>query len=90
MDRPVIDMTDNSTLYDFKLDLTPDDSRAMTIRSAITAGVVLPPDVRRMAEGANYDSLFNAIDALGLKMERRKAPLDVLIIEKVERTPSDN
>jgi uncharacterized protein (TIGR03435 family) len=83
-------MTGLTANYDFKLDLTPEDSRAMSIRSAITAGVVLPPEVRRLAEGSNYDSLFSAMEALGLKMERRKAPLDVLVIEKIEKSPTAN
>jgi uncharacterized protein (TIGR03435 family) len=90
MDRPVVDLTGLQGNYDFKLPLTPDDQRAMSLRSAITAGVVLPPDVRRMAEGASYDSLFSALEAVGLKLERRKSALEVLVIDKIEKSPTAN
>ena len=90
VDRPVVDMTGLASNYDFKLALTPEDGRAMHIRSAITAGVVLPPDVRRMADGAGYESLFSAMEWLGLKLERRKAPLDVWVVDRIEKAPTAN
>jgi uncharacterized protein (TIGR03435 family) len=30
------------------------------------------------------------LQALGLKLEPRKAPLDVLVVDHIEKTPSDN
>ena len=35
-------------------------------------------------------SLAEALDDLGLRMERRREPLDFLVVEKAERIPSDN
>jgi uncharacterized protein (TIGR03435 family) len=90
MDRPVVDMTDLKGSYDFSFDLTPEDFRSMQIQSAITAGVTLPPEVRRFAENASNDSLHTALGALGLKLEARKAPIDVLVIDRMDKSPTEN
>jgi uncharacterized protein (TIGR03435 family) len=90
MDRPVIDMTNVKGNSDFALELSPEDFRAMGIRSALAAGVALPPQAIQMAEGASGDSLFNALEKLGLKLESRKAPVEVLAIERAKKTPSEN
>jgi uncharacterized protein (TIGR03435 family) len=31
-----------------------------------------------------------ALDMVGLKLESRKAPLEVLVIDRLEKAPSDN
>jgi uncharacterized protein (TIGR03435 family) len=36
-------------------------------------------------------SLFDALqDQLGLKLERRKAPLDRIVVDRIERAPTEN
>jgi uncharacterized protein (TIGR03435 family) len=90
MDRPVVDMTDLKGKYDFVLELSPEDFRAMGIRSAMAAGIALPPQAIQMAEAASGDSLSSALDKLALKLESRKAPLEVIVIDHAEKTPSDN
>ncbi len=90
MDRPVVDMTNLQGHYDFLLELSPEDFRAMGIRSAIAAGVALPPQAIQMAEAASGNSLSNALEKLGLKLETRKAPVEVLVIDHAEKTPSEN
>ena len=89
-DRPVVDMTDLKGAYDFVLKFTPEDYRAMLIRSALAAGLVLPPEAMRLLEFSSGDSLFSAIQTLGLKLDPRKAPLDVLVIDHAEKTPAEN
>ena len=89
-DRPVIDMTGLQGQYDFVLELSPEDYRAMLIRSAIGAGIALPPRALQYAQAASGDSLFSAVQKLGLKLDPRKAPLDVLVIDHVEKAPTDN
>ena len=90
MDRPVIDMTGLAPSYDFTLDFTPEDYRAMQIRSAIAAGVVLPPEAMKLLEGNSGDSLFSAIAALGLKLDTRKAPIDVMVVDEMLKVPTEN
>jgi uncharacterized protein (TIGR03435 family) len=90
VDRPVIDLTELKPNYDFVMEFTPEDFRAMMIRSAISAGVVLPPQALKLLEGVSGDSLFTAIQTLGLKLESRKAPIEVLVIDQVQKNPTAN
>jgi uncharacterized protein (TIGR03435 family) len=90
LDRPVVDQTGLKATYDFKLALTPEDYRAMLIRSAVAAGITLPNEALRLLDNATDDSLHSALAAIGLKLEPRKAPLEVLVIDHVEKTPTEN
>jgi uncharacterized protein (TIGR03435 family) len=90
VDRPVIDGTDLHGTYDLVLELTPEDYQAMLIRSAIYAGVVLPPQALRALDNSSGDSLANALQKVGLKLEPRKAPLDFLVVDSMQRKPTEN
>jgi uncharacterized protein (TIGR03435 family) len=90
VDRPVVDMTNLTGVYDMELSLTPEDYRGMLIRSAITAGVAIPPEAQRLAMTDIGESLASALQALGLRLEPRKAPLDVMVVDHAERSPSEN
>jgi uncharacterized protein (TIGR03435 family) len=90
VDKPVVDMTGLNGTYDILLNFTEEDYRAMLIRSAINAGIDLPPAARHLMESASGDSIFSAIQSVGLKLESRRAPLDVLVVDHVDRTPTEN
>ena len=75
--RPVLDKTGLTGRYDFTLEWTPDETQF---------GGQGP---KGMVESAKPD-LFAALQQqLGLKLEARKGPVDVLVVDKVER-PSEN
>jgi uncharacterized protein (TIGR03435 family) len=81
MDRPVIDATGLKGLYNFKLRWA-DDSRP---KQNATAGA-LPVE----SDAADAPSIFTALqERLGLKLESRKAPVEVLVIDHIEQ-PSKN
>jgi uncharacterized protein (TIGR03435 family) len=90
LDRPVVDMTELAGNYDYKIEITEEEYRVMMIRSAIAAGVALPPEVTRMIASATDESLYSALAAYGLKLEPRKAPLDVIVVDHVDKTPTAN
>jgi len=90
VDRPIVDMTDLKGSYDFALDITDEDYRVMLIRAGLNAGVSLPPQALRLLDGASTPSLFDAMQKLGLKLDARKAPLDVVVIDSARKTPTDN
>jgi len=90
VERPVVDMTDLKGTYDLTLEFTPEEYRVLLIRTALNAGVVLPPEVMRYLEGASDESLFKDLQRLGLKLESRKAPLEVLVVDSVSKTPIEN
>ena len=78
IDRPVLDETGLSGKYDFQFRLTDVQLGMRVEQNGIPAAD---------AEGA---SVFTALqDQLGLKLEPRRAPIQVFVIDRVER-PSEN
>jgi len=90
MDKPIVDMTELKGTYDITLNFTQEDYTAMLIRSAISAGVALPPQALKMLELSSGDSLASGLQMVGLKLDSRKAPLPVLVVDKIEKTPTAN
>ena len=86
MDLPVIDQTElGDTRYTFLVKFTPDPGMRPF------GGAPPPPQ----AQAASPDSeappdLFSALDQqLGLRMQKTKAPIEVMVIDKIEK-PSSN
>jgi uncharacterized protein (TIGR03435 family) len=74
LDRAVVDETGLTGQYDFKLAWTPDETEKAA-----------PPGENSASDPAG-PSLFTAIqNQLGLKLESKKAMLDVLIIDNIEK-----
>ena len=90
VDRPVMDMTELKGTYQVALELTMEDMRGM----ARTAGVMLPPGggaaVAETASDPSGGSIFSSVQQMGLKLEPRKAPVDLIVVDKVEKTPTEN
>jgi len=89
-DRPIVDMTGLKGRYDLAFDVNPEDYRPMLIRSAIYAGEVMSPRAMRLLEDYSSAPLADAVQPTGLKLEARKAPLDVLVIDEALKTPTAN
>jgi len=77
LDRPVVDQTNLQGRYDFTLIWTPDETQF-----GGRGGQIPPP-----ADPASAPpGLFTAIqEQLGLKLEAAKAPVEVLVIDKLEK-----
>ena len=88
-DRPVMDSTDLKGTYDLEFGVTPDDMQTLMIRAAINAGVQLPPQALRLLDNGG-NPLENAADQLGLKLESRKMPVDIVVIDQISKTPTEN
>jgi uncharacterized protein (TIGR03435 family) len=89
LDRPVLNLTDLKGNYDLTLTVTPEDYQAMLIRAGTHAGMVFPPQVLRLADG-NSESLMDALQQAGLKLDARKEPVDILIVDSARKNPTDN
>ena len=90
VDRPVVDMTGLKGDYDFSMEFSPEDFRAMMIRAAIAGGAVVSPEVLKLLDASSGDTLVNAVEKLGLKLESRKAPIEMLVIDEAQKTPTEN
>ena len=89
-DRPVVDMTGLKGTYDFSMEFSAEDFRAMMIRAAIAQGTILPPEVLKLADASSGDTLLNAVEKLGLKLELRKSPIEMLVIDDALKMPTEN
>jgi len=90
LDRPVVDLTNLTGRYDFTFDITEEDYRNMLIRAGVNRGLSLPPEALRMLDTGLPVSFFRAAEKLGLKLDARKVPLDMLVIDEIHKTPTEN
>jgi uncharacterized protein (TIGR03435 family) len=91
LERPVMDLTGVNGAYDVAFDLSPEDYRMMLIRAATAAGLVMSPDALRALDGSPTPaSLFDGLARFGLKLESHRAPLDVLVVDSLRKTPIEN
>ncbi len=91
LDRPVLDMSENKASYDIALEFTPDESTRggmMGMRMAGPGGGPGPAPDRPEGSAPN---IFTAIqEQLGLKLESRKAPVEILVVDHAEKVPTEN
>ena len=90
--RPVIDKTDLTGLFDFKLQFSPEGLPG----SVPPGGFALPPGTGPAGAGGAppvasdpMPSLFTAVQELGLRLESARGPVNVLVVESVQK-PSVN
>jgi len=89
-DRHVQDATGLAGRYDLTVDLTAEEYQSTLIRSAVNAGVVLPPQAMRLLDAGPANPLGPALQKTGLGFESRRGPLDVVIVDSTLKAPTDN
>lgn len=82
--RPVVDMTGLEGQYEFKLTFAPE---TMPAGFGID-GASGPQGPSTSAEPG--PSVFAAVKQYGLRLEARKAPVEMLTVEHAEKTPTEN
>lgn len=85
-DRPILDKTGLAGVYQFKVEL-PGFLATTGLRPA---GVPGAPNANRTPEDPSGVSVFSAVESLGLKLESRRSPLDVVVVDKIARNPTPN
>jgi uncharacterized protein (TIGR03435 family) len=85
--RKVVDKTGLTGKYDFTLKWTPDQSQSAMLRGPEGGQ---PGTGSAAAPEASEPSIFTALqEQLGLKLDSQKGPVEILIIDHVEK-PSEN
>lgn len=88
-DRPVVDMTGIKGQYDFDLVFSA-DTVAGTRNDG--GGAAVPasgePHSSDLAEKAG--SIYDSVKPYGLRLEPRKADMQILVIDRIEKTPTEN
>lgn len=79
--RPVLDGTGLAGRYDFSLNWTPAPNEGGTEAFGLAPRAEPPPP-----DDSNGPSIFRALwELLGLKLKSAKGPVDILVIDHVER-----
>jgi uncharacterized protein (TIGR03435 family) len=82
--RPVIDKTELAGMYDFMLRFAPDSAGSPGVVRLLSPGATAPavdPDAPSLAAALQ--------EQLGLKLEAARGPVDVVVIDKIERPTLD-
>ena len=81
-DRVVVDKTGLKGSYEASFDISMDSQ----VQKAPSAG----GDAPGMASTPQLNPMFLAVEQLGLKLEPQKDSVDMIIIEHIEKTPTEN
>jgi len=98
LDRPVIDMTELPGSYNIALDVSMEEHAgfrgAMMRRMGPGPGGPGGPGPGEgggaASDGAPAPSIFVAVQQLGLKLEPRKAPLEIIVVDDGDKVPTEN
>ena len=89
VDRPVVDMTETRGRFDITLDFAPGETQMAAMKDKLRAEGGGEGKVG--SDDHDSPSIFAALqDKLGLKLEARKEPMDMLVIDRAERVPVEN
>lgn len=90
-ERPVVDMTGIQGQYDFDLVFSPETMGGMP---GGRPGPMPPPGGGQHptadAPAESAGSIYESVQRYGLKLEPRKAPMEVVIVDQIEKTPTEN
>ncbi len=103
VDRPVVDKTELTGAYEVSVDLSEDDAmnvaRAAVMNGPMGAVMGGPGGGDGAGRGDNPgirladpsgSAIMKSIQSLGLKLDARKLPLDLVVIDHIEKAPSEN
>ena len=90
MGLPTINKTGLTGFYDIQMDLDEEDFQSMMMRAAANRGVKYPPEFMAELAAMPNASFHSAMDKVGLKLEKGKAPLEVLNIDELRQKPTEN
>jgi uncharacterized protein (TIGR03435 family) len=88
-ERPVLDMTGVQGRYDFDLVFAPETMHGMPMplkRPTPGEDGPAPAD----APGERAGSMYDAVRRYGLKLEPRKAPVEIVVVDRIEKQPTEN
>jgi uncharacterized protein (TIGR03435 family) len=100
MDRPVIDKTNLKGSY--QIGLSTQDMESFLAAKAMASGPIrVPPppgkdpprsdpNAATASDPTGGSTIFKSMEKLGLKLERTKMPVEMLVIDHLEKAPTDN
>ena len=98
LDKPVVDMTELKGGYKFPMEMGLMDlmgvaqklGGAMGMNLGAMGGAPGAGPAFAASDPAGSSSLKDSVQKLGLRLEPRKLPIDVMVIDHIEKSPTDN
>jgi len=100
LDRPVVDKTGLTGNYQVALDLSMEDMQNFMSKQSFPGGGGPPPGGGDFGGRGNPfagggaetsgSSILESVQRLGLKLETQKAPIDVIVVDHLEKAPIEN
>ena len=90
---PVVDLTEIQGNYDFTLELALADltrGTGMVMRTGSPAAGVDPANPAGNIDADGGSTIFKTVQDYGLKLDKRKSPMDLLVIDHIEKVPTEN
>jgi len=93
LDKPVMDMTEPKGNYQIALDISMEDAMKMARAAGVMVapggpgGDAKPPDSAADPSGS---TIFSSVQQMGLKLESRKAPVEMIVVDHAEKSPTEN
>jgi uncharacterized protein (TIGR03435 family) len=84
-EHPVVDMTGVAGLFDAEFDVSGEELRA----AARSHGAVIRTPEGEASEPSG-PTLKSSLEKLGLRLETRKAPAEVIVVDSAEKVPTEN
>jgi uncharacterized protein (TIGR03435 family) len=99
--KPVVDMTQLKGSYQVAVDISMAETMAYARAQAQSMGMNVPPAAAagggsaaaapaEASDPGGGSSVFKSVEALGLKLETRKMPIEQIVVDSVEKTPTEN
>jgi uncharacterized protein (TIGR03435 family) len=104
VDRPVVNRTDLKGSYQVLLEIPQDEIMGLAQKIAPKMGIPLPAGIGGAsalvgavpgaggltASDPSGNAIFRAVQQLGLKLDSRKASVETLVIDYIEKEPTEN
>jgi uncharacterized protein (TIGR03435 family) len=87
---PVVDNTGLTGLYQFTIELPNDAGAAVLAAGAAAFRATQGGSAGVEAGDRRLGIPAKALEGLGLKLERRRVPIEVVVVDKISRTPTEN
>jgi uncharacterized protein (TIGR03435 family) len=84
LDKPVVDLTGLSGTYAVALTMPTNDIKPF-MRSAMGIGMLGSPQ-----DLTDATVLAQALEKIGLKLESRRVPVEMIVVDHLEKKPTDN
>jgi uncharacterized protein (TIGR03435 family) len=92
--RPVVDQTRLKGTYKIAIEMSREDALAAGRALGVGGAAAGPGQPGAPAGGASDPSggtsAFRSVEKMGLKLESKKAPIDYMVIDKLEKVPTED